>query len=133
MERAIELGRYCVVHAKVAFKLMGEDPRVEAARVVLTWIKKWAAPTWSERECFNALRAGFPTVEDLRPALTLLVTHGYIRLAPAPPHSGPGRKPSPVYQVNPHTLGSNPHNPQNGSAGDSDDAIERRALQEEGA
>jgi replicative DNA helicase len=70
---AEQLGRYYLAHALAAFDLMGADPDLEAARTVLAWITRTAAPTFTRRDAFNALRSNrFPKVTALDPALTLL-------------------------------------------------------------
>jgi hypothetical protein len=35
----------------------------------------------------------------MRPALALLAAHGYVRERPREDHPGPGRKPSPTFDV----------------------------------
>ena len=43
----------------------------------------------------------------------MLVAHGYIRERPSPERPGPGRKPSPTYDVNPLWGPTRSHNSQN--------------------
>ena len=57
---------------------------------------------FTRRELFTALPRGrFPKVDALDPALELLEAHGYVRRAAQPAPKGPGRPPSPTYEVNP--------------------------------
>lgn len=59
-------------HAVVAFGMMGADATVESAKKVWAWIERKRHRTFSQRDAFNALRAQFPTVAELLPALAVL-------------------------------------------------------------
>jgi len=99
-----------VPHARAAFARMGETPAVVGAKVVLRWLGKREAASadFSKRDVFNACRGTFDTVDELQPALDLLVRHYHIRPKPDRANArGPGRPASPQYEVNPAT-----HNPQ---------------------
>ncbi|WP_199443861.1 YfjI family protein [Umezawaea beigongshangensis] len=99
---AKQLTDYAAGHALAAFDRMGADPAVEAARTVLTWIKRTRPTSFTVREVFSALNRGqFRKVTDLTPALEVLEQHGHIQLAPAPDRTGPGRRPSPTYYAHP--------------------------------
>lgn len=102
MGYAIQLGDYFLDHARVAYGSMGADPTLERLRRVLRWTRESALAEFSARACFNAVRSReIPDMEALTPALELGVSYGYLRERPAPEKHGPGRKPSPVYEVNP--------------------------------
>jgi replicative DNA helicase len=102
VRQAIRIARYLMDHALVAFDAMGADPALADARYVLEWIRKTGAETFTRRELFSALPRGrFPKVGDLDPALSLLEAHGYIRRMAQPETTGPGRKASPRFVVNP--------------------------------
>ena len=60
----------------------------------------------SERDIFKACEGRWPTMEELRPVLATLVQHNYLRPLPQQNHPGPGRKSSPLYEVNPLWLAS---------------------------
>ncbi len=93
---------YAAAHALAAFDRMGSDPVVDDAHVVLDWIERTRPTSFTVRTLFTAMtRARFRKVGDLAPALEVLEQHGHIHLAPAPPRSGPGRKPSPTYYAHP--------------------------------
>jgi replicative DNA helicase len=84
------------------FDLMGADPALADARYLLDWIERTSAERFTRRELFTALPRGrFPKVDALDPALELLAAHGHIRRADQPAPKGPGRPPSPAYEVNP--------------------------------
>ncbi len=115
MGHALELGRYFIPHAKRAYGAMGADPVVEHAKRVIDWLGKRANPetSWTERDCFNALRGTLATMDDLRPPLGLLERYGHITRAPREATEGPGRKPSPRYETNPYVLSPAPQNTHN--------------------
>jgi hypothetical protein len=101
MEHAVEIGFYLIDHARAAFDLMGADPMVYDAQYVLGWIKRKQLASFSQRDAFEGTKGHFRKVDALRPALALLVTHGHIRLAPVSRQTGPGRRPSTQFEVNP--------------------------------
>jgi replicative DNA helicase len=99
---AIQLADYFAAHALAVFDWMGLDPAIDDARAVLDWLGKARPATFTRRGAFTALsRSRFRKVGDLDPALELLEQHGYIRVLPEEPRTGPGRRPSPTYLVNP--------------------------------
>ena len=113
MAAAVAIGRYLTEHAKAAFFEMGADPAIGVARRLLGWMRKRRMPTFTQREAFRRLRGGLiRSVRDVSGPLELLVQHGYIRHVVVE-HQGPGRTPSPSYEVNPATFGHNGHNGQN--------------------
>ena len=86
------------------------DPAIRKAEFVWGWIARQQHDTLAARTIYEGVKGTLPTMPDLRPALDLLVEHGYVREAPGAARSGPGRKPSPVYQVNPLARAHNSHN-----------------------
>ncbi len=101
---AITIGEYLTAHAHPAFAAMGADPVVEDARYVLRWIERQRVTSFSKRDLYQAARGRFKRVEDLDPALALLVAHHYLAPRPSEAPTGPGRRPSPVFDVNPLAL-----------------------------
>ena len=84
---------------------MGADPIVDDARVLLEQIRRVGAGRVTKRELFSgAYRGRFAKATDLDPALALLEDHGYLRRAAEAERSGPGRKPSPAYEINPQVI-----------------------------
>ncbi len=104
--RAIHLGEYLIPHARAAYACMGADPAIEDAKRVLAWVRRQGLDRFSKRNLFQALRGYFKRVSQLEPALAVLQEHGYIRVCAADSRPGAGRKPSPVYEVNPLWLAS---------------------------
>jgi hypothetical protein len=123
VRRAVRLCRaFAVPHALAAFDRMGASDAVVGARAVLKWTGRRPDPVadFSKRDAFNGCRGTFGMVDDLQPALDLLERHYLNRPKPdRESRGGPGRKPSPVCEVNPRatdllTAAHNPHNPRNG-------------------
>jgi hypothetical protein len=99
--RAIRLGHHLVEHARAAFAEMGADPVVADAKHLLAWITRQECHAFTKRDVFEGTKGRFKRVEAIEPALHLLVAHGFIRQRSTEHRSGPGRKPSPTYDVNP--------------------------------
>jgi len=113
VENAIRIGRYFIPHAQAAFAEMGADAVVEQAKTILRWIEHQNARHFTKRDVHQALRGRFKRVEELDAPLALLLSHGYISSRPEPTGTGPGRKPSPRFEVNPLGASQNTHNPHN--------------------
>jgi hypothetical protein len=122
MRAAVAIARYLTDHALAVFAFMGADPTLADARYLLDWIERTSAERFTRRELFTALPRGrFPKVDSLDPALELLEAHGYVRRAAQPAPKGPGRPPSPAYEVNPLRR---PRTARPGSSADSADSAE---------
>ncbi len=124
--RAVRLCRdYAVPHALAAFDRMGASETMIGARAILKWLGKRSDPfiEFSKRDVFNGCRGAFQTVDEMQPAIGLLEQHYLIRLKTEPQmHAGPGRKRSPVFEVNPTafnagTFAHNTHNAHKGGDG----------------
>ena len=112
IERAIEVGEYLIRHAHAAFALMGSDPAIANAEHILKWIEGKSKTEFTVRELFEGVKGRFKRVNNLKPGLLLLIDHQYIRKHEQPRRPGPGRPPSPVFDVNPAVHSQNPQNPQ---------------------
>lgn len=98
---ALKLADYLIAHARAAFAEMDADPSVARARKALKWIADKTAMTFTKRDLFEALKGSIPKADDLDPILKVLTDHAYIRPVEEEQRSGPGRKPSQRYDVNP--------------------------------
>jgi hypothetical protein len=99
---AVRFGQtYLIPHALAAFGLMGADPAIADARHVLRVLGDRDMNEFTKRNLFQIVRGRIKSVQELEPALVVLEEHGYIRERPTVRRSGPGRKPSPMYEVNP--------------------------------
>ena len=110
MEQAIKLGMYLLAHAQAAYAEMAADPLVQDARYLLRWIERNGGCAFTKRDAFEGTKGRFERVPQLEPVLALLQQHGYIRVRTTPTQLGPGRKPSPIYEVNPLWDSHNSHN-----------------------
>jgi hypothetical protein len=108
LDQAIRIGEYLLTHAIITFGEMGADAEVQAARFVLAWIEKTGVETFTKRDAHYHTRGRLKKVEEVEAALRRLERHGYVREQEPPERGGPGRKPSPVYLVNPLALGGVP-------------------------
>ncbi len=106
MRKVVTLGRdYYVPHAKAAFSLLGQDEVVENAKYIVEFVKRKNWKEFSVRDLHHATGAKFEKVSQLDAPVALLVDHEYLRALPADPRSGPGRKASRKYMVNPMLFG----------------------------
>ncbi len=124
MMSSILVGDYLRAHALAALDLMGADPTVDDARHVLEWIKRENFESFSARDAHQSMKGRFKRRKSIDPALNMLVDHGYLTYAPKPEYSGPGRKPSTVFNVNPLYLSQNSHNAQIGTSINNSEDIE---------
>jgi hypothetical protein len=99
---AVEIARYLVPHADAVLNMMlaNEGTGDDDARYVLRWIERHGRREFTKSEAQHHGKRRFPKADDIDPALAELARRGYIRLRPAEA-SGPGRPPSPTYEVNP--------------------------------
>jgi hypothetical protein len=115
MSRAAALVEYFYSHVQKVHAALDTDPNVVLARKVSTWIGRESVRRFTKREAHYALQGTFKIVDELEPALAVLVRHGLIRPEPAETKPGPGRRPSPAYQVHPNLFSNDIHNLQNES------------------
>jgi putative DNA primase/helicase len=96
------IAEYLIAHAERVLSMMNATTNqvAEDCRYVLRWINRHQPPTFTKTELHHHGKRRFPAVEDLEPALTELISRGYLRLIPAEA-TGPGRPASPKFEVNP--------------------------------
>lgn len=135
---AVEISRYLVPHAEAVLNMMlaSEETSDDDARYVLRWIERHGRREFTKRDAQQHGKRRFPKADDIDPALAELTRRGYIRLRPVEA-SGPGRPPSPTFDVNPATLADakpekcshNSHNspvePESGNSGNIKSALEQ--------
>lgn len=115
MAAAIDLGRYLIPHAEVV--LTGTKGRSvdQDAEYIWKWFVRGEHRQFTKRDAQQGGRRRFPSADDIDPALTELTRRGFIRPLPIE-STGPGRPPSPRFEVNPLTFETTEnctHNPQN--------------------
>jgi len=107
---AVVLGDYLTSHALAAMDIMGADKNVDDARYLLHRIthssKVQEQKSLSKRDTFELTKKRFKRVEAMEDAIQLLIDHDYIRDRGSQRTHEKGRNPSPLYEVNPHVLGS---------------------------
>lgn len=102
MAAAIRLAHeFLVPHALAAFAQMGADPAAADARHVLRVLADRGLGRFTQRDLFQMVKGRFKTVEPLERALAVLEEHGHLRPLAEQARPGPGRKPSPTFEVNP--------------------------------
>lgn len=101
IDRAISIGMYLIPHAKAAFAEMGADENVENARGILRWVEHKGLDSFTKRDVHQSARGAFRRATDVDAPLTVLVERGFIRQRQETSTGGPGRHPSPTYEVNP--------------------------------
>ena len=133
---AVEIARYLVPHAEAVLNMMlaSEERAEDDARYVLRWIERHGRREFTKRDAQQHGKRRFPKADDIDPALAELTRRGYIRLRPVEA-SGPGRPPSPTFDVNPATFADakpekrshNSHNspgePDNSNSGNIESAL----------
>ena len=99
---AVEIARYLIPHAEAVLNMMlaKEESAVDDAQYVLRWIERHGRREFTKTEAQHHGKRRFPRADDIDPALADLIQRGYTRLRP-PKATGPGRPPSPTYEVNP--------------------------------
>ncbi|MDI6797676.1 MAG: DUF3987 domain-containing protein [Desulfatibacillaceae bacterium] len=111
MGAALELAINLCDHAQAAFAFMGTDPATECGQKILKWIQAERLETFTARDCYQAVKGTYARMKDVWPGLQALEERHFIRKLEEPNRAGAGRKPSPVFTVNPYAHNSqNPHN-----------------------
>ncbi|MBY0527336.1 MAG: DUF3987 domain-containing protein [Gemmataceae bacterium] len=122
VEQAFRLVEYFKAHARKVYATMGADPRVPAAKRILRWLGEHRdVTTISRSDLYYQLRGSFASPEAIGGPLWLLTQHRYVRVIQASSKSGPGRKPTPLYEINPlwgHANNANNANNAINSGGD---------------
>jgi hypothetical protein len=129
IKRADRLVSYFQSHARKVYATLDADPRMADARRVVTWLGERARSVKSvnsvndpridpghvtKRDIHANVLGSRYSVEDVDAVLSLLMRYGYLRLALVEKKAGPGRKPSPPYEVHPLILSwDGSHNSQN--------------------
>jgi putative DNA primase/helicase len=101
VERTLDFVTPLMDHSLAVFNLMERDKVSEGAQKILAWIRKEGAASFTARDCFCAHQSRFNTMDAIRPSISLLEQHSYIRLRPREPVK---HRASEVYDVNPKFL-----------------------------
>lgn len=98
---AVAIARYCIPHAAAVLRMMLAGARDDDALYVLRWIQRHGRRQFTKREAQQHGKRRFPTAQSIDMALSALERRGYIRPLPSAGADGPGRPPSPAYEVHP--------------------------------
>lgn len=102
MTAAVTLAEFFIEHALAAFDAMNADPVIADAVTIIEAVIGRDLSEFTVRELHRTIvRSRFGSAADAGPALALLSQLGWIRRAQVEPKDGPGRKPSPAYEVHP--------------------------------
>jgi len=105
MRAACEWAPVLLAHFRSVLGEAAEPAEVKLARRLLAWVKRKGIAELSERDALDALDGSGLKMDELRPALALLVESEWLReLAPPPKKPQGGRSPGPRYAVNPAAL-----------------------------
>lgn len=100
MAAALRMAEVLSAHALVVFDLMGADPALDGARMVLRWIEREGKPEFTFRDCHYAHKTRYKRTADLEPAIDVLIERHFIRPRMAKVAHRPSRK----LEVNPAIL-----------------------------
>lgn len=97
MTAALRMADALSAHALAAFDLMGADPALDGARVVLRWIEREGKEEFTFRDCHYAHKTRYKRAAEIEPAIEVLIERHFIRPRVAKvPH-----RPSRIFEVNP--------------------------------
>jgi replicative DNA helicase len=103
MERALLFAPYFINQTKITYALIdaADNEEISKARRVIRWITDNELKEFSRRDCQRALQSVFKNADEVKNVLKLLVEHEYIRETSDELLTGPGRKKSQVFKINP--------------------------------
>ena len=101
MAAALRMADALSAHALAVFDLMGADPALDGARVVLRWIEREGKPEFTFRDCHYAHKTRFKRAAELEPIIDVLIERHYIR----PRVAKVAHRPSRILEVNPAIFG----------------------------
>lgn len=101
MAAALRMADALSAHALAVFDLMGADPALDGARVVLRWIGREGKPEFTFRDCHYAHKTRFKRAAELEPIIDVLIERHYIR----PRVAKVAHRPSRILEVSPAMLG----------------------------
>jgi hypothetical protein len=100
MQASVRIGEYAAAHALVAFGLMGADPALAGASLILECLRRTRHETFTTRDTYRENRSLTPAAARL--SLAVLEARGWIRRALDPTRDG---RPSERWGVHPGLWG----------------------------
>jgi hypothetical protein len=109
VRRAAKLVKYFKSHARKVYAVIDVDDRVRDARRVARWLQREFCGSVvhsgrievSKRKIHATVWGGNKPLEEAERVLELLCKHNYLRPLEDTHRPGPGRRPSPRFEVNP--------------------------------
>lgn len=101
MSAALRMAETLSAHALVVFDLMGADPALDGARVVLRWIEREGKAEFTFRDCHYIHKTRYKRAAELEPIIDVLIERHFIRSRVEKVAHRPSRK----LEVNPLILG----------------------------
>lgn len=101
MAAALRMADALSAHALAVFDLMGADPALDGARVLLRWIEREGKPEFTFRDCHHAHKTRFKRAPELEPMIDVLAERHYIRQRIVKV----AHRPSRIFEVNPAIFG----------------------------
>ncbi|PTQ86477.1 uncharacterized protein DUF3987 [Nitrosomonas ureae] len=101
MNAALRIADVLSAHSLAVFDLMGADPALDGARIVLRWIEHEGKTEFTFRDCHYAHKTRYKRTAELEPIMEVLIERHYIRPKAAKLLQG---RPSRIYEVNPIIL-----------------------------
>lgn len=101
MAAALRMADALSAHALAVFDLMGADPALDGARVLLRWIEREGKPEFTFRDCHYAHKTRFKRAAEIEPIIDVLIERHYIR----PRVAKVAHRPSRILEVNPAIFG----------------------------
>lgn len=76
--KAVQIAEYLIAHAKAAYGMFREDPRLKVAKEIIEWARESGQVKVNRRELFNAIRSRswVRNMDDLDAVLRLMEQHG---------------------------------------------------------
>jgi hypothetical protein len=113
IDAAIEIARYLIPHAEAVLGMMlaSDDSTEDDAQYVLKWIERHGRQEFTKSEAQHHGKRRFPRADDIDSALGEITRRGIIRSRPLGV-VGPGRPPSPAFDVNPAIFDSRNREPR---------------------
>ena len=104
MKQAIAIAKYFLKHAKCVYNLLGTDKAMRGAKQIIKKFQRQDESELTRYQIFRLCRGEFQRVEDLTPALDILVEYGYLKERKYSAPTG-GRPRSSGYLLNPKFFG----------------------------
>ena len=102
IQQAIQIGNYYLQHAQKIADRWGATPTIAQAKTIYEWAERNKLKTFTVRDVYSANRRRFPTADDTRDPLLLLVERGWIRpLFDGPLVTGRRGEKSPEFATHP--------------------------------